>query len=561
MRWHAAGAARRDLASEGTVRNGTGVEEVLAAVPAGTPTGAPVKINRLPRLVAFLSLAAAAACSNNEPAPSPQSTPYVVRMRVTNLVPTIVDRSDAAASEASSLGHVLRTGLQIADVATRGATPNLGNGKAPDVPISPDAGVPHLRQLGVAPLIASIARDDLRSRWIRVWLNTTSGGPNTGAPSAPTGTPTTPPQIPTPDTTPGSTRGQDTAQWLNDNLFADANYADGAFRVPPALVCGSDTTCAQKIADAHLAIVATPTGRDGLDLSVVTGLDRAPALTISLAPDVASFDLDLAKLAPVLQASLDPSADATHGLLLEASGEVAGSMAAWTDDDVTADLSIEVPVHVALHPATIRTNDAVLSLDLAASDSALSFHLDGPHAQTITRANVGQIAVHVPASADGKTPGKLAVLPALQGVAITSGGKPVEIEALSFGTRPATISVDGAVAASLEINPNDGHQVGLSIETEADTGAVVLEASPRLDVAMSIDWAKLGESAPDTWITRALLDGAGGANGAVRIAGDQLEVVAGQLTTHTAPVDQGGTFGPGQCLSRGIAITCLAMGN
>lgn len=489
-----------------------------------------MKTHRLARLASFLSLAAAAACSN-EPAPvTAQATPAIVRARIQSLVPAISERTDAALGAASTpldgLMHVLR---DLPLPAIRGASPALGTGKAPSVPSSADRAM-H-----------------------RILFDIKRGGGNTGG-SIETGEPPiTPPQLP--QHLPPTRPGVDTAAWLDDTIFSDANFVDGAFNVPAAVVCGDDAACATKIADAHLAVIATPTGRDGLDLELVTGLERTPALTVSLRPEQASFELDLAPLAPVMFAALGDAGDATHGLTLEASGLIDGSMAAWADDDVTAELTIAEPVHLALRPAGARTSDRVLALDVAAASPAVSMHLDGPHHQIVSALQLGRVAVNVPASADAKTPGKLAVIPALSLAAVTRGGH-TDVHALSLGGHPATISVHDQVAASLAINPDDGGAVDLAIDTEDDTGAVVVEASPKLDVRVSMDWATLGMEAPASWPTRLVLDAAAGANGAVRLAGDELEVVAGTLSVTTGPNGTVDTYEAGQCVSHGIAVEC-----
>jgi len=465
------------------------------------------------RLVAFLSLtAAAAACSSGPDTIDLDHTQVqvnTIRQQIRELVPSIVDRADNAAAAAgeSLAGLIPQTGV-------RPLITSLG--------LVPQTGVHPLMQLH------------------KLWQHGTGTDPTTTSDTPASEPPTTPPQLPT------RSHGDAVADYLLDNLFTESNFVDGEFKVPGKLICGDDTQCLDSIKTADVAVIATTAGRHGLTLELVTGLDREPGLTVSLAPQQLSFQADLGPLNPILRAKLHVS---KGDLASEVSGVIDGSIAAWSNDDVTANVSISEPVHVALHPAGAQTDDDTLSLDLASAPSALSVHLDGPHHEVVTAAMLGSVVVRLPRSPDTATPSKIISLPAFQFSAVARHGEPMQIFALSLGDKPATITVGNEVAASLALNPDDGGAVDLSFESEADTGAIVIEASPRIDLQLAVDWSKLGSEAPASWPSRITLQGA------VRILDREVQVLSGTMNVVVNPGGDTHTVQPGQCVSDGFRIT------
>ena len=165
-------------------------------------------------------------------------------------------------------------------------------------------------------------------------------------------------------------------------------------------------------------------------------------------------------------------------------------------------------------------------------------------------AKLGDVQLTVPGDAPASRRPSLD-LPGLRFVAGRPRRPAATVRGLSLGNRstgrgrrPAAITVD--------LNPDDRRQVDLTIDHEADTGATILDAAPRLDLRLDVDWARLGLEPPAVAVTRVLLDAVGGDDGAVRQSADGAvtEVVGGRLTIATDPADAGGTFEVGQCVGR-----------
>jgi hypothetical protein len=528
----------------------------------------------------LLAGAGTAACTDRSvTAPDDGPTAADVRARLDALVPPLVDGIDAAQAQAAvdptSFARAQGIGGLLAGgpAATPGARAPTDGVRAPasdrfagllgGVLGGPAGGSPAdgARARGIGGRLASSSAPDARGlvravdRGLRLFAgdDASSGmdaierGPRLGQPGAV-------------DRDPGldrarvPSRGVAVARWLDDHVFADDNFDGGVFALPPDLVCASDAgvvdpACAKAVVDARLAIEPALQSPHGLDLTLVTGPDRTPVLTIDLDPQVALATIDLGALDPVLTAL---GGGAVQGApALDLSGAIEAGVSIYGTGDVGFEAGAITPIHVGLAAAP---GGPELALDLAAAAPAFALHLDGPEQTTTLTTQLGELQLTVPADDASRAPAVLDV-PAIQLVASQTAGQPLVINGLSLGNRATELRIDGRPALTLDLNPDDRNRVGLTIDREADTGATILEVDPRLDLRLAVDWAALGQDVPAVAVTRVLLDAADHQHGAVRLSTDDsgarvTEVVGGSLTIETDPSDAGGTFEAGQCVAR-----------
>jgi len=123
---------------------------------------------------------------------------------------------------------------------------------------------------------------------------------------------------------------------------------------------------------------------------------------------------------------------------------------------------------------------------------------------------------------------------------------PLEVVDIGFGGRPVVVTVDGARAQTLDVNPDDGHDFNVIVQRdEAVRSLQTLQVHPRLDLRMTVDHAVFGDAAPLYDTTRVVLDGV------VRTtsAPDRLEVTDGTYRLETDPVGHGFEATAGQCVT------------
>ena len=340
-------------------------------------------------------------------------------------------------------------------------------------------------------------------------------------------------------------------QELNEKLFTDANdLGDGIFQVPASLVCTTETfnddgtttesidpECAQQLALADLRIRATTDG-DELQLAFQVDANHDEPVVVTLTHDSLASTLDL-----------------------DEAGQALTALAPLFGEDIpntslAGRVTSRVEVLGAAHAKFAVTIDRALAIKFA--DAGID--LDGPQAFRFTSAkadvaaveldgaqHTGSAALALGASTAHVSDDQLIDLdlPGITAFATFAAGQPLHVTHIGLGERTTTISVDGARAIAIDLNPADGRALDATVTSDPATGLATLSVTPKLDLRLAVDHAALGDEAPIYDVTQVLLDGSlrGGD------ASDLIEVVTGTFAITTNPASFGFSATAGQCVS------------
>jgi hypothetical protein len=354
--------------------------------------------------------------------------------------------------------------------------------------------------------------------------------------------------------------------YLNEQVFDEASYlGDGIYQVSPAVVCAgagsSDVGCTSQLAklDLRLHTTVSPPVKSGVAPSdggivfaVQLGAKHDEPLTLTLrslqdGPGLsrtwltAELDLD------VLQHSLST----LTGTGIPATALSGHLTVTLRGDPTGASLRVEIdrPLSIALAGASgdLAARDAFsLSSATAKVFDLVLVSQDRPNG--FLELGFGETTVELPAAADTRRLGVyLAGLTANAALELP----PLQLDAdLTLGGRPATISLDGAIARSIELNPDDHGSLFFAInrdDPDPDTGARfnTLHAMPRLDLRMTADHTVLGDTPPLYDVSQIVLDGLVRATSSA----DRIELRSGTFHIDTTPTGHGFAASAGQCIT------------
>ena len=348
------------------------------------------------------------------------------------------------------------------------------------------------------------------------------------------------------DATEDGPAGAEAAQWLNDNIFTDANHAgDGIYPVPASLVCTEtqyddqgnpigeavDPECAQSFAKLELRVRVSEDD-DILKLALQLGPDHDEPLVVGLSSTLLAVTVDLDETEDAVKALAPKFGEAAPNAALAgavtAKLELTGTAAAAFSLAIDRDISIKVAEGA-------ESLDGPNAYRFTSKRSTLfSLALDGTAKSMQAAVDVGATTAHVP---DESGAFELD-LPGLGATATFRAGQPLEIDDISLGDRTTTVTIGGQTAVSLDLNPNDGRTLDAKIDGD------LLTVAPRLDFRSHVDHAVLGDAAPVYDVTRIFLDGAlrGRTDGSV-------EVATGTFAIETNPTGYGFSATTGQCVS------------
>jgi hypothetical protein len=343
---------------------------------------------------------------------------------------------------------------------------------------------------------------------------------------------------------------------LNEKLFTDANHlGDGIFQVPAQLVCAEtdlgpngqpietiDPACAARLAEAQLRIRVEKDG-GGLRFALQIGADRDEPLTIGLQPKELSItiDLDDAWRAAVTLAKLYGE-DLPNASL---AGQITGRLRILGAAHAKATLDIDRALAIAFAEDGVALDGPDAYRLASAKAKLLAVELDGRGQRGSFALGLGATTAHV-LTDDGLTRDRYELdLPGLTGAATFAAGQPLELSGISLGDRTASIARNGVRASAVDLNPDDGRGLGVTIALDPATGRETITVTPKLDLRLFVDHAAWGDPAPVYDVTAVRLDGS------VRgdATGDALEVVTGSLSMSTSPASYGFTAAAGQCVS------------
>jgi hypothetical protein len=322
------------------------------------------------------------------------------------------------------------------------------------------------------------------------------------------------------------------------------------FQVPASLVCASETfnddgtttetidpACAEQLAKADLRIRATTDG-DELQLAVQVDANHDEPLVFTITHEslAASLDLDeagqaLTALAPLFGEDIPNTSLA---------GRITGRIELVGAAHAKLALTIDRALAIKFADAGVDLDSAQAFRFSSAKADVASLELDGPHQTGSIAVGLGETAAHIPDDQVFDLD-----LPGVTAAASFAAGQPLQVTHLGLGERTTTVSVDGARAIAIDLNPADGRALDATVTSDAATGLATLSVSPRLDLRLAVDHAALGDDAPVYDVTQVLLDGSlrGGD------ASDRIEVLTGTFGITTNPASFGFSATAGQCVS------------
>jgi len=184
----------------------------------------------------------------------------------------------------------------------------------------------------------------------------------------------------------------------------------------------------------------------------------------------------------------------------------------------------------------------------SAAAEAFSVTLDGATQAGSLAIGLGETAVKLPALEAGK---RFELdLPGATATASLTTGQPIQLTHLGLGNRSTTVSIGGARAQTIDVNPQDGRAFNATVSHDPATGTDTFTVTPKLDLQMSVDHAVLGDDQPVYDVTRVLLDGSLRSS----TTSDQVTVATGSLSITTNPASYGVTAAAGQCVTESDAV-------
>jgi hypothetical protein len=346
--------------------------------------------------------------------------------------------------------------------------------------------------------------------------------------------------------------------YLNDKLFTDANHVGaGVYQIPASLVCARtavdstgtsvdsiDPKCAEQLAKIDLRI---RTAKDGGTLVFALQVDAAhdEPLRLELTHTSIALTVDLDGLQHATDALALLLGETAPNMAL--SGELTGKLEILGAAKARASLSIDraLSIQVASAGGDLKGADAFVLA--SAKAEAFAVTLDGAAKSGSFETNLGDTVLKTPA-VNGK---RFELdLPGVSATAAFAEGKPLTLSHLGLGNRSTTTSINGVRAQTIDLNPQDGRALDMTVTPDAQAGAVTLAVTPKLDLQMSVDHTVLGDKAPAFDVTRVQLSGSLHSSE----ASDQIQVATGAFSLTTNPAGHGFSATAGQCVTGTDAV-------
>jgi hypothetical protein len=357
--------------------------------------------------------------------------------------------------------------------------------------------------------------------------------------------------------------------WLEEHIFNEANVESEEDKAVTYLIDGdvfcalegepADPECVSQVNDAEIRLVATSPSEGDIDLDVLVGPNRANPTSLQLHDDLLAAEVDLggAKESAEHIASITGDLDDLE-LPTTMEGRVRAELTVEGDKKLSAAFSVLAPIKVA---------DGDFNLAMAPALPALSVAVDGQAKTIETVSNLGTVDGSFPVTewvyeydetTDTETETEINYQYGFHLGGLTSNtlfeaaNDVIAITGLGLGDTTSTFSIDGEEVLALDLNADDGRTLDITA-TSNDAGLVDLEVSPKLDLAVALQFASAADKLTDVaeWmmddVLRVTLDGADAPK--VRLTEeDGLEVVDGTLTMSLANAGTTVTVEAGQCV-------------
>jgi len=338
---------------------------------------------------------------------------------------------------------------------------------------------------------------------------------------------------------------------LNTTIFTDANHlGGGVYQVPASLVCETtdldpngneittlDPDCVTQFDKVGLRI-RVEDDDDELVFAIQLGAGHDEPLSFALSHTSIAITVDLDGAEAAIESLAAAFGEQAPNARL--AGRVTGRLEVLGTAHARTSLTVDRAIAVAVAdggldldgPEAFRLSTGagiVAQAELDAVAETASFSLD-----------LQATTVHVPG-----TDGFELDLPGASLTATGANGQPISLTNISLGDRTTTLTKNGALAMSIDLNPNDGRSFAASITGDATTGTETITVTPKLDARLALDHTALGDLAPVYDVTRVLL--IGGLRGSD--ASEQIEVIGGEFAITTNPASYGFSATAGQCVS------------
>jgi len=345
-------------------------------------------------------------------------------------------------------------------------------------------------------------------------------------------------------------------QWLEDNIFTDANKIDdGIYRVPPELFCTTtsvdslgntmssvDPDCVNRIGTAQLR-VRVEDDNGGLRFSIQVDANHDEPLSFALTHTSLAITVDLDDATKAMISLASAFGEMAPNAAM--AGSITGKLEILGDAHARASVSID-------RAASIKFAQAGASLDgdsayrfSSAQGQVFSVEGDANAPLLAVSLGLGETTAHIPGDAATSEPSTDIDLAGLTADASYTGGSSFTVDHISLGDKTTTVSKGGVLASSVDLNPNDGRELSATVVADTVAGTETLTVSPRLDLHTMTNHAVLGDTPPEYDVTHVLLDGAlEGTTGTTTV-----RVASGTYSIETNPAQYGFTATAGQCVT------------
>jgi hypothetical protein len=362
------------------------------------------------------------------------------------------------------------------------------------------------------------------------------------------------------DPTTGDTVDVDASiSYLDDQLFTDANHVgDGVYQVPASLVCSKttidstghevvtiDAKCADALAKADLRIRVAHDG-DALVFAIQLDANHDEPLRFTLTHTSLAITVDLDGMQRAIVALAGLLGEDVPNVAL--AGEATAKLEVLGTAKLRASLAIDRALSIKLAKAGADLNGPDAIAFASAKADVASLTLDGAAKSGSLSIGLGETALAIPAIFNASKRIELD-LPGATANAAFAAGQPLKLTHLGLGSRTTTLSVNGARAVAIDVNPQDGRAFDATISRDAATGKTTVAVAPRVDLQLAVDHAVLGDTAPVYDVTRVQLDGSLRGSDSSK----QVEVLTGSYTVTTAPAGHGFSASAGQCVTSSTA--------
>lgn len=336
--------------------------------------------------------------------------------------------------------------------------------------------------------------------------------------------------------------------YLNTTIFTDANHVgDGVYDIPSSLACTTtvydengdetqeiDPDCVQSWDKIDLRIRVAEDG-DTLRFAFQVGANHDEPLELGLASDQLSLTVDLDEAEAATETLASAFGEQAPNARL--AGRVTGALTVLGTAHVEASLTVNRAIAIAVGENGVDLDGADATRFSTAAGKIIAVELDGNAGTGAFELGIGETAAHIP--------GDEAFDLDLAGATLraeASAGQ-LALTNISLGSRTTTLRKNGALAMSIDLNPDDGRTLNATITGDASTGEATLEVSPKLDARMTVNHGP-DDFVPVYDVTRVLLTGSlHGAEGT-----DAVEVRSGTFAISTNPATYGFTANAGQCV-------------